>query len=235
MVAALVRERPGFRASGRVTAGGVSVADALHSRAFWILIVVLFLGSIGQNAVITHLSALLTDRGISPWGAALAASAMGVAVILGRLVSGWLLDRYFAPLVSFWLLVVAAAGVFLLADARTVIVGVMAAMMIGAGMGGEADVTPYLLARYFGLRSFGTLYGFTWTAYAFAGALGPVVMGRVFDTTASYFTIIVNLAILMLAAGGLMLLMPRYDAAESKISQVHLPMAHQAINQVSEP
>lgn len=52
-------------------------------------------------------------------------------------------------------------------------------------MGGEADVTPYLLARYFGLRSFSTFYGFTWTAYALASAIGPVLMGRAFDATAS--------------------------------------------------
>ena len=53
-------------------------------------------------------------------------------------------------------------------------------------MGGEADVTPYLLSRYFGLRSFSTLYGLTWTAYAVAGAIGPVLMGRAFDVTGSY-------------------------------------------------
>jgi hypothetical protein len=58
-------------------------------------------------------------------------------------------------------------------------------------MGGEADVTPYILSRYFGLRSFAMLYGFTWTAYAVAGAIGPVLMGSVFDATASYQTLLV--------------------------------------------
>ena len=58
-------------------------------------------------------------------------------------------------------------------------------MLIGIGMGGEADITPYLLSRYFGLRSLSTLYGLTWSAYAVAGALGPVLMGRAFDLTGS--------------------------------------------------
>ena len=62
-------------------------------------------------------------------------------------------------------------------------------------MGGEADVTPYLLSRYFGLRSFSTLYGFTWTAYAFAGAIGPILMGRAFDATGSYEALLVQLAL----------------------------------------
>jgi hypothetical protein len=62
----------------------------------------------------------------------------------------------------------------------------LAAALIGLGLGAEADLTPYLLTRYFGLRSFSTLYGFTWTAYAVAGALGPVLMGKAFDATGSY-------------------------------------------------
>jgi hypothetical protein len=79
-------------------------------------------------------------------------------------------------------------------------------------MGGEADVTPYILSRYFGLRSFAMLYGFTWTAYAAAGAIGPVLMGRAFDATASYEAVLVVLAVGTLGAASLMLLMPGYHS-----------------------
>ena len=90
--------------------------------------------------------------------------------------------------------------------------GSLAAILVGAGMGGEADMTPYMLSRYFGLRSFSMLYGFTWTGYAIAGAIGPVLMGRAFDTTASYQALAVKLAVLTFFAAGLMLLMPAYNA-----------------------
>lgn len=235
VVAAFVRERPGFRGgSDRVATIGSSAPEALRSRAFWILVAALFLASLGQNAVITHLSALLTDRGIPASGAAFAVSAMGIAAILGRLAAGWLLDRFFAPKVSFWLLAISAAGVFLVAGAHSAAVGALAAMMIGAGMGGEADVTPYLLSRYFGLRSFGMLYGLTWTAYAIAGAVGPVLMGRVFDATSSYSAIAIDLSVLTLAAAGLMLLMPRYDLAEAGSSVGPLSPVYGAVNQPGE-
>jgi cyanate permease len=72
-----------------------------------------------------------------------------------------------------------------------------------------------LLTRYFGLRSFSTLYGFTWTAYAFAGAVGPVLMGRAFDATGSYATLLVVLAGGTAVAGGLMGLLPRYGAEKA--------------------
>ncbi len=142
--------------------------------------------------------------------------AMGAAILLGRLVTGWLLDRFFAPRVATMLLVVAALGAFLLAHAATVGWGLLGASLIGFGMGGEGDVTPYLLVRYFGVRAFSTLYGLTWTAYAIAGAIGPVIMGRAFDATGSYSALLVQLAALTLGAGALMFLLPRYGAMAPK-------------------
>ncbi|MEO8662872.1 MAG: MFS transporter, partial [Bryobacteraceae bacterium] len=173
-----VKERPLAPGRERSETAGTTVGEGLRSRAFWILVVVLFLASISQNGAITHLSAMLTDRGIPASGAAIALSAMGAASLVGRLVTGWLIDRFFAARVSFCLLAGAALGVYLLSTAHTLAVGVVGSALIGLGMGGEADVTPYLLSRYFGLRSFSTLYGLTWTAYALAGAIGPVLMGR---------------------------------------------------------
>jgi MFS family permease len=211
-VIGFVRERPAARAGHTAHDAGASLKDGLHSRVFWILVVVLFCSSIAQNGAIAHLAALLTDRGISAGGAALAVSAMGGASLVGRLLTGWLLDRFYAPRVSFVLLAIAALGTFLLSSAQSWTVGALAAVLIGFGMGGESDVTPYLLARYFGLRAFSMLYGFTWTAYAFAGAIGPILMGKAFDATGSYEALLVRLAIATFAVGGLMLLMPRYDA-----------------------
>ena len=210
-VALFIRERP-VPAAGRVTkAAGATVLEGLRSRGFWILVVVLFFASIAQNGAIAHLAALLTDRGVSAGGSAVALSAMGGASLAGRLITGWLLDRFFAARVSFVLLAMAALGTYLLSSAQSLPMGVLAAVLIGFGMGGEADVIPYMLSRYFGLRSFATLYGLTWTAYAFAGAIGPVLMGKAFDTTGSYEALLVRLAAGMLAVGALMLLAPRYE------------------------
>lgn len=215
IVARVLRERPRERGATAIVEG-VSVREGLTSRVFWILVTVLFAQSIAQNGALTHMPALLTDRGVSASGAALALSAMGAASLLGRLVTGWLLDRFFAPRVGFCLLSVAAVGTYLLAGAQSLTVGVAAAALIGFGMGAEADVTPYILSRYLGLRSFAMLYGFTWTAYAIAGAVGPILMGRAFDATGSYTTLLVQLAIGTFLIAALMLLMPGYDKAFSR-------------------
>ena len=206
----LVRDKPGTGRSDGVEPHGVPVRQGLRSRAFWTLVAVLFLASLCQNGVVTHLSALLTDRGVAAGGAAIAISTMGASSLLGRLVAGWFLDRFFAPRVGCGLLLCATLGTLLLSGAHSAGMGLLAAALIGAGMGGEADVTPYLLSRYFGLRSFSTLYGFTWTAYALAGAIGPVLMGKAFDVTGSYTAFTLNLAVVAIVASGLMLLLPDY-------------------------
>jgi MFS family permease len=140
---------------------------------------------------------------------------MGGASLVGRLMTGWLLDRFFAARVSFGLLTMAAVGTFLLSGADSLTTGVLAAVLIGLGMGGEADVTPYLISRYFGLRSFSVLYGLTWTFYAFAGAIGPILMGKAFDVTGSYEALLVQLALATFAVAALMLFLPRYAPPES--------------------
>ena len=211
-VARFIRERPVVSGRGGAIAG-TSVREAMTSSVFWILVVVLFCSSLAQNGAIAHISALLTDRGVSATGGAMALSAMGGASLLGRLLTGWLLDRFFAARVSFALLAIAALGTFLLASAQSLPMGVLAATLIGFGMGGEADVTPYLLSRYFGLRSFSVLYGFTWTFYAVAGAVGPVLMGKAFDVTGSYEALLIRLALGTLAVAALMLFLPRYAAS----------------------
>lgn len=133
--------------------------------------------------------------------------------MLGRVIVGWLLDRFFAPHVALGINLLTAAGIFLLARAGNFPAGCLAAALIGIGAGGEAANTPYLLTRYFGLRAFSTLYGFTWTFYAAAGAIGPVILGRAFDATGSYASLLVLLAAALAVVAGMNLFLPAYEGS----------------------
>lgn len=215
LTALFVRERPVASERSGSLLSGVTVRTGLRSRAFWLLVAILFLSSIAVNGAISQMSALLTDRGLSSSNAALALSVLGATSLLGRLTTGALLDRFSGPIISFALLAGVAAGIGLLAANSATATVLLGAALIGLGLGGEADITPYLLTRYFGLRAFSTLYGFTWTAYAMAGAVGPVIMGRVFDVTGSYSGLLALLAGQTLLAAILSLLLPRYPEAIS--------------------
>ncbi len=216
LAAIFIREKGGARErrSG-VPQNGASVREAMKNRAFWILAATLFLAAMATTSTVTHLAALLSDHGITPRGASLAVSALGAASLCGRLLTGWLLDRFYGPRIGAILLLINAGGLWMLSQARTESAGIVAAVLIGFSMGGESDVAPYLIARYFGLRSFSTLYGFTWTAYAMSAALGSILLGRAFDTTGSYNTLLVELALLTVVAAGLMASMPRYALVSS--------------------
>jgi MFS family permease len=210
IVATFIRERPSGGGASRVETGA-SVADGLRSRTFWTIVAVYFGSAIAMNGAIVHMSALLTDRGVPVTRAALAVSAMGVASLAGRLLTGWLLDRFFGPRVSLMLLSIVSLGTLLLASADSFAEGLIAAALIGFGMGGEFDVTPYLVSRYFGLRAFSTLFGIAYGSSAVAGAVGPILLGRAFDLSGSYEALLTRLAFFTLAVAALMLTLPRYD------------------------
>ena len=209
IVLRLVRERVDTVSKTGRAATGATVPEALRSRVFWTLITVVFASTLAMNGVIVHLAALMTDRGVTPTNAAVVVSVMGAASLAGRLLTGWLLDRFVATHVAFVLLSLAALGTLLLAGAGSLATGALAAALIGFGTGGEGDVVPYLVARYFGLRSLSTLYGLNWTAWGFAGAAGPTVMGRMFDTTGSYEAVLTAFALGTAAVGALTLTLPR--------------------------
>ena len=47
----------------------------------------------------------------------------------------------------------------------------IAAFLVGLGMGAEGDIIAYLISRYFGLRAFGEIYGYAFSAFTLGGVL----------------------------------------------------------------
>jgi predicted MFS family arabinose efflux permease len=194
LTAAFVRERPAALQDRQISTDlGEPVAKALTTPAFWIIAGTVCIYAISVNGALAHLSAMLTDRGVSPSSAAWSVAIIGATSLIGRLLTGIFLDRFFGPRVSQIMLLMTVLGIVLLSVANNLVAGLIAAALIGFSMGSEGDITPYLLGRYFGLKRFSTLYALTWTTYAVGGATGPLVVGRVFDTLGSYWPITIQL------------------------------------------
>ena len=79
---------------------GMTVQEALRTRTFWLLCSIFFLVAACGNGTLAHVVPLLTDRGVAGQSAAWEASLFGIASIAGRVGSGYLVDRYFAPRVA---------------------------------------------------------------------------------------------------------------------------------------
>lgn len=206
IVAGSLQEREAAATS--TSASGAWIGEAIRSRLFWTLIAVIFGSGLLISGFIVHGAALLTDRSFTVAQAALVISIYGASNLSGRLLTGALLDRYSAPRVAAVLLMVLAGGGLLLSRAHAMETAIAAAILVGLGAGGEMDINPYLLSRYFGMRSLSTLYGFNWMALGLASTIGPVVMGRAYDATRSYESVLVTLALVTIGAAALMLTLP---------------------------
>jgi hypothetical protein len=98
------------------------------------------------------------------------------------------MDRLYAPYVAAFFFGSVAIGIALLWTGLGGASVYAAALLVGLGLGAEVDVIAYLTSRYFGLHSFGEIYGYLFAVFALAGALGPVLMATGFDRTGSYRT-----------------------------------------------
>lgn len=193
------------QAAGRQnTQEGMAWSDARRSEAFWLMVGAIFLVGASVHGCVVHLVPMLSDQGVSSNRVALATSLLGGALLVGRVGSGYLLDRFFAPRVAMCLFGAAAGGIALLRMGPASGLVLLAVFLIGLGMGSEVDIIAYLVSRYFGLRAFGEVYGYAFASYVLAGALGPWLMGLGFDRSGSYGSVLVGFLLATLLAVVLM-------------------------------
>jgi MFS family permease len=199
---------------GEVHVTGLSWHDAWHTSTFWIAISAFFLVGGSVQGCVVHMAAILSDRGTTIEAAALGSSLVGAALLIGRVGSGYLLDRCFAPDLAAVFFGGTAVGIGFLSSATGL--QFVGAFFVGLGLGAEVDIIAYLTSRYFGLRSFGKIYGFAMAVFLFAGALGPLAMGAGFDLTGSYHT---PLAVLFTSTVVAAILMTRLGPYRYQASQ----------------
>lgn len=181
---------------------GYGTAAALGSLRFWCLLLAAALLGFSVGGITVHMLPIMRDAGVPLWRAAEYLSLIGPASIVGNLVAGRLLDRAPAGLVATGCFAApAVACVILLNYDGSALRSVTAAVLLGAASGVESNVLAFLVARYFGLRAYGIVFGLVLGIFSFCCGLGPVLGGIVFDRTGSYHSILLAwLAALLLSA-----------------------------------
>jgi MFS family permease len=215
VVALLFRERSGKRmeAGPQREEAGVALRAALGMRQFWIMALAFLLISFALTAPTPNLENILRSLSFGISSIARIAGSFGLAVIVGRIAGGWLLDRVWAPACAFGFLLLPAAGCWSLAQPHVSEMRAIGAVVtLGLAAGFEFDLLAFLASRYFGRRHYGSIYGCFYAVIAFGGGLGPVVFGRVFDLTGTYAHILVVGSLCMVSGGVLLLLIGPYPA-----------------------
>jgi predicted MFS family arabinose efflux permease len=136
---------------------------------------------------------------------------IGLSVVTGRIIGGWLIDRLWAPGVAFVLLSLPALSCYWLAqdilDYRTALLSIG---LIGFAAGVEYDLMAFLVARYFGMRSYAAIYGVLYGCFALGAGIGPLLFGASFDKSGSYGSVLIASTITLVAGACMLLTLGRY-------------------------
>jgi MFS family permease len=179
-------ERAALPHLARAASSGYDFLAVVKGRRFWALAVAFFLGVVALNGTLTQIVAMLMDRGVPLQAAARVLAASGIAAIVGRIVSGWCVDRYHGPYVAIGFYILPMIGTALFASGAGEPMPLIGALLCGAALGGEIDLMGFFVSRYFGLKSYGKIFGTMFGIFAGSTGVGPFISGLSFDHWHSY-------------------------------------------------
>lgn len=190
---------------------GLTIAQAWRDPGLWRIAGSTFLLMILTIGLLIHQIPILIEAGVSAENAALLAGAGGLAGIVGKLVTGVLVDRFRANWVGgITLGFTAFAFLLLMESVRTPALIFVAMLINGYSAGTKLQICGYLTSRYGGLRNFGTIFGFIGSLTALGSALGPLLAGVVYDRTGGYDLFLLAGTVGCLFCGLLLVTLPRY-------------------------
>jgi MFS family permease len=193
-----------------VSATGFTVGQALQSYRFWVLTASILAAYLAVSGAGPNLVPAFTDRGMGAPLAAAIASTYAISMIPGRILAGFLMDRFWAPAVAFAVLVLPAIGCLILSQANSPGMLVLACALVGLAAGAELDVLAFLTARYFGILHYPKIYALSYVALATGSATAPTIFSYLQQSTGSYATSFYIAGGLFIIAAVLMLFLGRY-------------------------
>ncbi|MGF6275816.1 MFS family permease [Massilia sp. UYP11] len=199
---------PGIAAAAPVT--GMAFREALASPKYWICNLALCLVVSAVMGVVTSTVPMLRDRGLDAGAAAQVFAWFGIALVLGRLIVGYLLDRLWPPGVAAVSLALPAIGTMIFLSGNDDIAMLsFAAALAGLGAGAEFDIAAFLMARYFGLKDYGRIFGLHQGLITVASAGAPLAFAAMFSATGGYGAMLTYCTASTLAGAAMLLLLGR--------------------------
>lgn len=196
---------------------GVTFAEAAKDRRFWTIWISIALVALAYGGAHIHMPEIIKQHGLAASDGAGIMGMIGVALLTGRIVTGWLLDRLWAPLVCLPILSIPALACFwLMGNSTSVPMVWLSAFLLGFAAGAESDLIAYLASRYFGMANYGKIYGMLYMPFGIFSAISPVAYGRIRDVTGSYDQMLMAATVLFIAGALLLLTLGRYPTFSAK-------------------
>jgi MFS family permease len=222
IVFALFKEKPdsstaidGKAMANKVETWGLTTRDAMRTRQFWILGAVLFLTVIVVAGLLSNFERIMSEQGFERSSIAQIAAVMGLTVIIGRLMVGALVDRFWAPGVAACFFLVATLGLLILVGTQvTMATALLVAVMIGLAAGAELDLLAYLTGKYFGPAHYPSIFGLIIAFFTVGAGIAPPLFGMAAQMFQGYGTMLSISIGLLLVSILLFLLLGRYPDEE---------------------
>ena len=190
---------------------GVTFAEAAKDRRFWTIWISIALVALAYGGAHIHMPEIIKQHGLTAADGAGIMGMIGIALLSGRIVTGWLLDRIWAPFVCLPILSIPALACWwLMGNGTDQTMVWVSAFLLGFAAGAESDLIAYLASRYFGMANYGKIYGMLYMPFGIFSALSPVLYGRIRDTTGSYDQMLMGATFLFVAGALLLLTLGRY-------------------------
>ena len=217
--------RDGARTAGARTATRLAdIAPLFRGRALWLLMATFVCLGAFSTTTLANLVSVLEAKGLSPHAAVGAQAVLGLSTIGGRLLCGWLLDRWSIRIVGTGLALPAALALLIISLSASGTTALICAPFLGLLIGGELDVLGFAVKRYFGLAHYGMLYGLIFAMFNVGSATGAMAMGAAYARTGQYDLGIGIAALAGGVAAVFFALLPRY----SREPRVHGPRSADA-------
>ncbi|GIX29694.1 MAG: MFS transporter [Porticoccaceae bacterium] len=196
--------RPGAGAAG-VGLAGLTLGQAVRDGALVRIALATFLVMFTGVGIVVNQVPILVEEGLSRQRAAAYASLFGIAGIAGKLVTGYLMDRFEAARVGAWTLAASGVAFLLLEHGSAPAWILLGLVVIGYTNGTKLQLAAVLTGRYGGVAHYGKIFGVISSLIAIAGGFGPLAAALTFDLTGSYAAFVYLAAGLTLFAAWLLL------------------------------
>jgi MFS family permease len=191
LIVIVVRTRPETKAPQGIDASlpledGLEVREAFRRRSFWLLGLAQLCFGIGAAGALVHMVPLMLKAGYTAATGALALSSVHALITVGKPTMGVLGDYIGARKALSAALAVCALGILLMGDASQGAILALGILLYGFMLATPVALVPVIILDIAGPRSLGPLFGLLFFTQTVGAAIGPVIVGRMFDVSGGY-------------------------------------------------
>ena len=214
-MAYFVREPARTAAANAAGAARFDLRAILSRPAFYLLMIgsMASIGAVGGT--IQNLALYLSlDRKLPQVEIDTTLSIILAGSVIGRLVMGWLADRWPKKHVMFVIYTIVALSIPMLVYAPSPATLKICAFLFGIGLGGDYMIIPLMAAELYGVAILGRVMGIVLTADSVSESLVPMLVASMRDASGSYASGFLVLVVLAVIGALAVALLPRSGEAQ---------------------